>query len=122
MKTSQPQNPVITLDEILKKRGTLRPVGGHKVVPEPPPKSNRDKLASEIKTFDRDTLKHVEHQSNRDSTDLDDPYSLQSIFRAGFENMRKKLSAQFSQVGNVNSEGGEEGFGDEYDGPLFTEE
>lgn len=122
LKASQSQNPAISLDEILKMRGTLRPVGGKKVVPEPPPKPDRTKLVSEINTFDRNTLKHIEHKKDKDSTDLDDPNCLQSILRAGLEKMREKLSTDFSNLGIVDSKGDEFGFGDECDGPLFTEE
>ena len=117
--TSKPQNPAISLEDILKRRGTLRPVGGHKVVPEPPPKPDRTKLFSDINTFDRKTLKHTERQSN-DNTDLDDPNCLQSILKASLLKMREKLSTNFSQIGNVNSEGDEEGFGEDYEGPLFV--
>lgn len=122
LKQSQSQNPTISLDEILRTRGTLRPIGGQKVVPEPPPKPDRTKLVSEINTFDRNTLKHIEHKKNQDSTDLDDPNCLQSILRAGLEKMREKLSTDFSNLGIVDSKGDEYGFGDECDGPLFTEE
>ena len=122
MKPSQSQNPAISLDEILRMRGTLRPVGGKKIVPEPPPKPDRTKLVSEINTFDRNTLKHIEHKKNKDSTDLDDPNCLQSILRAGLEKMREKLTTDFSNLVIVDSNGDEHGFGDECDGPLFTEE
>jgi hypothetical protein len=122
LKPSQSQNPAISLDEILRTRGTLRPVGGQKVVPEPPPKPDRTKLASEINTFDRNTLKHIDPKKDKDSTDVDDPNCLQSILRAGLEKMREKLSTDFSNLGIVDSKGDEYGFVDECDGPLFTEE
>ena len=122
LKPSQSQNPAISLDEILRTRGTLRPVGGQKVVPEPPPKPDRTKLVSEINTFDRNTLKHIEHKKDKDSTDLDDPNCLQSILRSGLEKMREKLTTDFSNLGIIDSKGDEYGFGDECDGPLFTEE
>ena len=123
LKPSQSQNPVVSLDEILKKRGTLRPVRGQKIVPEPPPKPDRTKLVSDINTFDRNTLKHIEHKKDKDSTDVDDPNCLQSILRASLEKMREKLTTDFSQlqIGNVDSKGDEYGFGDECDGPLFAE-
>ena len=120
-KPLQSQAPAISLEEILKRRGTLRPVGGQKVVPEPPPKPDRTKLFTDINTFDRNTLKHIEHK-NKDSTDLDDPSCLQSILKASLQKMRDKLSTNFCPVGTVNIEGDEEGFGDECDGPLFNEE
>ena len=122
LKPSQPQNPAISLEEILKKRGTLRSVGGRKLVPEPPPKPDHTKLFSEINTFDRRTLKHTERKNIQDTTDVDDPNCLQSILKASLLRMRERLSTNFCQVGNINSEGGEEGFGDECDGPLFTED
>ena len=121
LKPAQSQNPTISLDEILRTRGTLRPVKGKKVVPDPPPKPDRTKLVSEINTFDRNTLKHIEHK-DKDSTDVDDPNCLQSILRAGLEKMREKLITDFSHLGIVDSKGDEYGFGDECDGPLFTEE
>ena len=118
----QSQSPIISLDEILKKRGTLRSIKGEKLIPEPPPKPDRAKLVSEINTFNRNTLKHVEHNNSKDCTDVDDPNCLQSILRAGLEKMREKLSADFSHVGTVDNKGDEYGFGDECDGPLFTQE
>lgn len=122
LRQSQPQNPAISLEEILKKRGTLRPVSGSKIVPEPPPKPDRSKLFSEINTFDRNTLKHIDHQNYHDTTDVDDPNCLQSILKASLLKMRDRLSTNFCQVGNINSEGDEDGFGDECDGPLFAED
>ena len=122
LKQSQPQNPAISLEEILKKRGTLRPVSGNKIVPEPPPKPDRSKLFSEINTFDRNTLKHIERQNYQDTTDVDDPNCLQSILKASLLKMRDRLSTNLCQVGNINSEGDEDGFGDECDGPLFAED
>ena len=119
IKMLRPQGKAVSLEEILQKRGTLRPVRGHKVVPEPPPKPDRTKLFTDINTFDRNSLKHVHHQNN-DSIDQDDPNCLQSILKASLMKMREKLSISFPQVGHVNSEGDEEGFGDECDGPLFN--
>lgn len=121
LKPAQTQNFGVSLDEILKRRGTLRRVGEHRIVPEPPPKPDRTKLFSDINTFDRNTLKHTEHK-NHDSIDVDDPNCLQSILKVSLMRMREKLSVNFCQVGNVNSEGDEEGFGDECDGPLFIED
>ena len=112
----------ISLEEVLIKSATLRPVGNRsKTLPRPPPKPERTRLVYEIHTFTRTTLRHVSPKS-KDSTDShDEPLSIQSLLKAGLEKMKNKLQ-NMTVVGNINSEGEEEGFEDEFDGALFVEE
>ena len=111
-----------SIAEELKRGITLRPVGTlGKPLPKPPPASDRTQLLFEIHTFRRNTLRHVETKS-KNMTDYqnDDPNSLQTLLRSRLEKMRGKLSMRnFSRVGSVNGEGDEDGFEDEFDGPLF---
>lgn len=102
------------------KRGImLRPVGTlGKYLPKPPPLINHGKLLFEINTFKRKALRHVETVTDYQE---DDPNALQSVLKSALEKMKGKLSMyDFSRVASVNSEGGESGFGDEIDGPLFV--
>ena len=111
-----------SIAEELKRGITLRPVGMlGKPLPKPPQASDRTQLLFEIHTFKRNTLRHVETKS-KNMTDYqnEDPNSLQTLLRSRLEKMRGKLSMRnFSRVGSVNGEGDEDGFEDEFDGPLF---
>ncbi|XP_064382080.1 actin nucleation-promoting factor WASL-like [Halichondria panicea] len=110
-----------SIAEELKRGIFLRPVGSSsKTLPKPPSTKNKGQLLFEINTFRRNTLRHVETKNMTDFQ-ADDPDSLQSVLRCSLEKMRSRLNMRnFSKVADVNRDGEESGFEDDYDGALIV--
>lgn len=97
--------------------------GSSTELPEPPELvSSHDTLLSQINTFDRRTLHHVNPEEIANSKNKTDSRkrSLTSIFKNGFDQLLPKLQAlrQVSTVATISSSGEEGGF-DDFDGLLF---